>query len=237
MTGPAPSTVICVLGMHRSGTSCLTGSLQQGGLELGKHHTWNRFNQKGNRENQDIVDFHDRVLADNGGAWDQPPRSLRFTAEHRRSAQAIIDEFEGSQRWGFKDPRTGLVLELWQQLLPQLQYVGIFRHPLAVVASLQNRSAGEMSRDKALQLWYRYNKILYRQHRRSAFPVMCFDWEAERFHRRLNQIHEELSLRPLGTDERFYTEGLQNFSADQNAGLPWKVRRLYRKLLQISDTA
>ena len=36
-----PDRVVCILGMHRSGTSCLTGSLQQAGLFLGDCHTWN----------------------------------------------------------------------------------------------------------------------------------------------------------------------------------------------------
>ncbi|HBM84618.1 MAG TPA: sulfotransferase family protein, partial [Halieaceae bacterium] len=31
-----PRRVIAILGMHRSGTSCLTGSLQEAGLELGE---------------------------------------------------------------------------------------------------------------------------------------------------------------------------------------------------------
>ena len=73
---PQPLEILCVLGMHRSGTSCLTGSLQEAGLYLGDCHTWNPHNLKGNRENQEIVDINDRVLADNGGAWDAPPERV-----------------------------------------------------------------------------------------------------------------------------------------------------------------
>ena len=71
-----PRRVIAILGMHRSGTSCLTGSLQEAGLELGEHHTWNPYNRKGNRENQDFVDLHDAILAAN----------LRLSAKQRPTA-------------------------------------------------------------------------------------------------------------------------------------------------------
>ena len=68
-----PEQILCVLGMHRSGTSCLTGSLEEAGLHMGDIHTWNPHNLKGNRENQKIVDINDQVLASAGAAWDNPP--------------------------------------------------------------------------------------------------------------------------------------------------------------------
>ena len=81
---PRPKRILCVLGMHRSGTSCLTGSLQQGGLFLGKHHTWNEYNRKGNRENQDVVNLHEAIFKANGLDWkhplrpSSPPRTCRL---------------------------------------------------------------------------------------------------------------------------------------------------------------
>ena len=41
---------VVILGMHRSGTSCLTGSLQDKGLYLGQVSQRGTFNKKGNRE-------------------------------------------------------------------------------------------------------------------------------------------------------------------------------------------
>jgi hypothetical protein len=46
-----PQRVVSILGMHRSGTRCLTGTMQEAGLVLGKFSTFNEFNRKGNREN------------------------------------------------------------------------------------------------------------------------------------------------------------------------------------------
>ena len=71
--------VICILGMHRSGTSCLTGSLQEAGVDLGDCHSWNPHNRKGNRENQEIVDLNDAVLHLNDAAWDNHRSAIRWS--------------------------------------------------------------------------------------------------------------------------------------------------------------
>jgi len=42
---------VAILGMHRSGTSCLAGSLQELGLYLGEVYDQNPHNPRGNREN------------------------------------------------------------------------------------------------------------------------------------------------------------------------------------------
>jgi len=65
--------VIAVLGMHRSGTSCLTGLLEDAGVPLGDVQKENPHNPLGNQENLRIMHLHDAVLAANGGSWDAPP--------------------------------------------------------------------------------------------------------------------------------------------------------------------
>ena len=94
--GPCP---VMVVGMHRSGTSFLTGSLQQAGLELGKFSAWNPHNLKGNRENLDIVAFNDAVLNARGFAWDNPPTSrILWTSEEYVQARELIGQaLEGLQ--------------------------------------------------------------------------------------------------------------------------------------------
>jgi hypothetical protein len=235
MTDKSTGNVVCVLGMHRSGTSCLTGSLQAAGVDLGKHHTWNRFNQKGNRENQDIVDFHDQLLADNQASWDKPPRRLKLSPAHFEQASNIAAAFGPDQRWGFKDPRALLALALWKQVIPELNFIGIFRHPLAVAASLDRRSAGGMPRKTALELWYQYNQRLLREYQNSPFPILCFDWDEQVFHQRLDAVLTGLGLPQLDPENRFYTPDLRNYDSVETGSLPWKVRRLYRKLQAAAD--
>lgn len=236
IASPEGCRVVCILGMHRSGTSCLTGSLQAAGLFLGRHHTWNRYNQKGNRENQDFVDFHNALLDDNKASWDQPPRKLRYTTEHQQQALALIQQFDEHSAWGFKDPRALLCLPLWNQLLPDMHPIGIFRHPLAVANSLRKRDS-RMSQEQCLQLWYHYNRCLYRQYRKQPFPILSFDWDEEHFHQRLNSIISALELTPLSEEQRFYTPSLHTHSAQELEQLPWKIRRLYRKLQDASTAS
>lgn len=55
--GALNNNVVIVLGMHRSGTSCLTGLLQQAGVALGNVVKEAAHNKKGNR-----FDFFDNEL-------------------------------------------------------------------------------------------------------------------------------------------------------------------------------
>jgi hypothetical protein len=221
--------------MHRSGTSCLTGSLQHAGLQLGKYHSWNRYNQKGNRENQDIVDFHEALLAANGASWDNPPARLKFDDSDVARARALIDAYRGKGPWGFKDPRALLALPLWQKAAPDIRYIGIFRHPRSVAESVSNRSGGRITLEHALQLWYQYNRLLYKTWRKRRFPVLCFDWDEQEFHRRLEPIIASLQLAAPADAEPFYSRDLLHYEAQRWDGIPWRIRRLYKKLVAASE--
>jgi hypothetical protein len=231
MTGQ-PRRVIAILGMHRSGTSCLTGSLQEAGLELGEHHTWNPYNRKGNRENQDFVDLHDSILAANGGAWDSPPRTSNWSDAHRERARSLLAEYAGVEALGFKDPRCLLLLAGWRELVPGLERVGIFRHPEAVAASLLNRS--QMPRQQALALWYAYNRLLYQEYRRKPFPLLCFDDGETLFNRNVDDVIGRLRLQPVAAPTRFYDNALKTYRASTQPRLPWTIRYLYYRLRRVS---
>ena len=221
-TGP-----VMVVGMHRSGTSFLTGSLQLAGLELGKHSAWNPYNLKGNRENDDFVAFHEKVLAARAAAWDQPPeRVVRWTPEERQQAQTLVAGYSGAGRWGFKDPRALLMAEAWQELLPDLAFVGIFRHPTAVARSLARRNA--MQQEQAFALWSDYNRRLLALHDRSLFPLLCFDEGEEVLRQKLDRVLGEIGLKPLGA-EQFYSSELRRFRRTA-AVLPKDMALLYGAL-------
>lgn len=227
-----PGRVIAILGMHRSGTSCLTGSLQEAGLELGDYHAWNRYNLKGNRENQGFVDLHDAILEANRGAWDRPPRRVVWLPEHEQRARDLLARYADRPVLGFKDPRTLLVLEGWKKLVPGLERVGIFRHPDAVAQSLNRRS--EMPRETALALWQSYNSRLYREYNRRHFPLLCFDVSGEAFNRDVDAVIERLGLPAVEHPQRFYDNDLKNFGEAGSRPLPWRQRWLYYRLSRAS---
>ena len=66
-------TIIVVLGMHRSGTSLITRSLQVLGVDLGEHliPAISGDNDKGFWEDVDINDFDNALLTKIGSAWDR----------------------------------------------------------------------------------------------------------------------------------------------------------------------
>jgi len=227
-----PARVICVLGMHRSGTSYLTGSLQKAGIELGKHHTWNRHNQKGNRENQDIVDLHEQILAGNNGSWDNPPKKVRWSSEQVSIATQILEDNADAPKWGFKDPRALICLDQWKAMIDNLQFIGIFRHPMAVASSLNKR--GKIPLEDGVQLWYDYNKRLLKEYKKKPFPLLCFDWDERTLQKKLNQAASDLDLGNIPKGEEFFSAKLRHHDFSNTNDLPWKVRRLYQKLQKLA---
>jgi hypothetical protein len=218
--------------MHRSGTSCLTGSLQDAGVDLGECHTWNPFNLKGNRENQDFVDLHDDILAGNDGAWDRPPPRVAWAPAHVARARELLARYDGVKVMGFKDPRTLLVLDGWKAITDRLEFVGIFRHPNAVAGSLKRRS--QMVRREALGLWYTYNKQLYREYSLKPFPLLCFDDPEAVFQAKLDEVIARMGLSRPESEQQFYDQELKLYDGAAGGRLPWRVRRLYGKLCAAS---
>ena len=68
--------------MHRSGTSLLTGTLQEAGLVLGDVVTAAPHNRKGNRESLPIRALHDDLMQRAGGDWDRPPQQVSWQPVH-----------------------------------------------------------------------------------------------------------------------------------------------------------
>lgn len=226
-----PGQALMVVGMHRSGTSFLTGSLQQAGLELGQHSDWNPHNLKGNRENQDVVAFHDALLARQGCAWDLPPCApIEWSEQDKRRARDLIKDYRGVPHWGFKDPRALLLVEGWQALLPNLQFVGIFRHPKAVARSLDAR--GGMPEAQAFLLWQAYNQRLIELHKRNPFPLLCFDEDEQVLSGKLDQLLPELGLRPLA-ENRFFSAELKHHQPE-TGDLPADIAGMYQTLCRLA---
>ena len=132
---------IVVLGMHRSGTSMLMGTLREAGLYVGdvldKPFALNR---KGLQEPPAVLYMHEHLLEANGGSWHSPPKDVQWDKMHEAIRDLFIESRTGKSLWGFKDPRTLLTLEGWKSALPNLELVGIFRHPSEVALSLKNRN-------------------------------------------------------------------------------------------------
>lgn len=235
---------ICVLGMHRSGTSCLTGILQGFGVNLGDVHVHNPFNTKGNREHPDIMALNDDVLLHNGGAWNHPTSVQRWTDQQRERRSQIIDSLAsaGTPHWGFKDPRTLFTLPFWMEgLLPQhhLLFVGTFRHPVQVAQSLRHRN--KYSWADSYRLWTAYNQQLLSTVEQQDVPLVNFDLPPD-------QYVDEACCRmtALGLDQNqlasaasFFDDSLrhQKDAVADAEPMPAETRAVYEKLVAIHAAA
>lgn len=228
---PSAARATMVVGMHRSGTSFLTGTLQQYGLELGEHSTWNPHNTRGNRENKHIMQFHEALLAARGRAWNDPPEgTVTWTGAERAQARAIVDGYAGAAHWGFKDPRSLLFVEEWLALLPRPGLVGIFRHPLAVARSLKTR--GFSSIEDAVALWQHYNRRLLELHRRRPFAVFSFEEPPETLLAKIETVAHDMGLTRRVTEPFFASELRHQEAGD--ASLPADVEATLRALREIA---
>lgn len=228
-TGPKPG-VVCVLGMHRSGTSCVTGTLQAAGVFLGEVSVHNKHNVKGNRENGVVMSLHNDLLAANGGRWDRPPAVVRWSDEHRQRRDAIIADLAASAAcWGFKDPRTLLTLDGWLDVLPAPRFVGVVRHPQAVARSLHTR--GGMPLDHAVSLWTEYNRRLAAYRERFGFPVICFDRPMPELIGALRKLCVSLGL-DASAAESFFDADLRHHDGGSESwdDVPAAARELYERL-------
>jgi len=159
--------VIVVLGMHRSGTSALSGMLQRLGVSFGSMliPPIRGVNEKGFFEHSDIVQLHDQLLESFGLCWmDFKPLPQNWLdAESvvivKRKIRHIIDrDFSEAELWGLKDPRLCVLFPIWTDVLNdsgcELKIVRIHRTPDEVVQSLNKRD--DLDLQSGYLLWLRY---------------------------------------------------------------------------------
>ena len=235
-TNPPPCVI--VLGMHRSGTSLLTGSLEAAGLYLGEVNNAAPFNRKGNKENEAIRDLNDVLLAKGGAAWNAPPQGrLRWDRGDREQARALIRPYLDANRpWGFKDPRTLWTVGGWLRLLPSPRPIGVFRHPSLVVRSLVSRTGDlAISEGHALDLWCAYNRELLRLHDEHRFPLLHFAFSDASFHGRfLPQLTAFVrSIGLAGTPHGFFDEALVHQTEPGPIAMA-EARRIFDRLIGVS---
>lgn len=150
-----------VLGMHRSGTSALTGAVHELGAHLGGDLVPAAADNPGGYfENSAVVSINETLLLGLERGWDDPsplPADWLESDAAIRAGEAIdvllATAFFEPRWYAIKDPRLCRLLPLW---MPRLERAGpvdvvlALRSPDAVVASLVRRD--RMWPDDALRL-------------------------------------------------------------------------------------
>ena len=109
---------IFIIGMHRSGTSMITGILHKCGLELGKNLLMGaRDNPLGHFESRRFIRINQEILIRNGGRWFNPPKDIRFHPGMKKKMREFVNGFNPQKISGFKDPRICLTFPLWREVI------------------------------------------------------------------------------------------------------------------------
>jgi hypothetical protein len=225
---------LTVLGMHRSGTSMLIGTLEEAGVYLGEVLGDSfEYNRKGLLEPAAVLHMQEDLLNVNGGSWRSPPARIEWKTLHFAVRDLFVESRARHPVWAFKDPRTLFTVEGWESALPSLEKIGIFRHPLEVADSLLHRN--NLSTQQGLEIWKKYNQRLLMLHARAPFPVVEFRQSADESRQSLSRLLETLRLpRRLQPSElTFFEEGIRQHAAT-DIDLPAEVEDIYRRLQDIA---
>ncbi|OPG16939.1 sulfotransferase family protein [Ferroacidibacillus organovorans] len=158
----AKRKLILILGMHRSGTSVLTHMIHRLGVPLGVTLKGAADNPDGYFENENLVIVQESLLQTIGRTWHstEPMPDAWWETDLASEALGIMTmlvtyEFQNTDVFAFKDPRTCLLLPLWARLIETLdldaRYVVMTRNPHEVAASLAARDG--FAQEKSLALW------------------------------------------------------------------------------------
>ena len=199
-------TCILVPGMHRSGTSALTGTLSLLDVYLGKDlMPGNLANKKGYFENNTLFRINERLLYQINSSWDDvffheaKPKSIKESDELKNT---FINEFEYVKVFAVKDPRLVYLFPLYEKILQELKInikiILPYRNPLEVATSLNRRD--NMPMEKGMLLWA-YNFLLAEKFTRDYERVFVnFDELITNTAEVISQISSKLSI-PL--DEKY----------------------------------
>ena len=161
-------TVVCVLGMHRSGTSLVARVLNLLGLDLGPAEHLMR-----------------PGAANPAGHWESRPDLGHQRRDPRASRGYLVGAARASRRAGSASPEladapaagaradrgaisrppssgasrtlaNSLTAPFWQRLLAPMRYVICLRNPLDVAASLEAREEEPVPFEQGVELWLTY---------------------------------------------------------------------------------
>lgn len=144
---------IFIIGMHRSGTSMITGILHKCGLELGEDLLMGaRDNPRGHFESRRFIKINNEILFCNRGRWNLPPENIQFCPGMKSKMRQFLNEFDPQKISGFKDPRVCLTFPLWYQAIhPEpIKAVMIVRPFSAIAKSLQKRNGFNIGKGEHL---------------------------------------------------------------------------------------
>jgi glycosyltransferase involved in cell wall biosynthesis len=165
--------------MHRSGTSFVASLLAAWDVRMGDQLLpADRANPAGYFEDVEFVELNRRILVactppeEGHRAWGWT-ESERFDdsplPSYRDAASALIAwRDRAGHPWGWKDPRTSMLLDFWDALLPDARFLLLYRHPWEVADSMLRTGADVWLTHPGYpaRIWTQYNRRILDFHQR-----------------------------------------------------------------------
>jgi glycosyltransferase involved in cell wall biosynthesis len=153
---------IIILGMHRSGTSLISGLISILGAYPGDNLMKpTEDNPKGYYENNSVYLLNKRILDENNTNWDNYSFSCedikpdKFIGYIGNAKKVIQEQLKYAKTIVIKDPRICILFPIWEKALKELnikiKIVLVYRSPLEVAHSLKLRD--DMALEKGMMLW------------------------------------------------------------------------------------
>lgn len=234
---------LIITGMHRSGTSLMASFIKALGVNIGERlYPADSFNVKGYFEDLDFVEFQRSVLQkscrEEAGwpdwGWTESEYLDRdnFKNYVPTARELIAARERTSNIWGWKDPRTTLMLDFWAELLPDARYLFVYRLPWDVADSILRLNAPVFTAhpDYPLRIWAFYNRHLLDFY--IKYPQRCILLNINTFlHSPKSAI--ELLEKKLGLEVTHHAEFSEIYEQNLFKSLDWQ-HPLVQLLRQLS---
>ncbi|HLC15932.1 MAG TPA: sulfotransferase [Thermodesulfovibrionia bacterium] len=199
VTNNNKSEVFIVTGMGRSGTSLVANFLQSAGIFIGDRvPEADSHNRYGYFEDLDFIHFHEKILARHGlNYFASPKKPVILSDEEINTAKELIRTRTNKPFWGWKDPRTCFFLDFWQNEIPNVNFIFLFRHPVEVFLS-QLKSHTWTVPSEIFSSWVAYNERIlqfYDQHPQKS--ILCnIHGLLQNIDQFENRLHKKFGLTP-----------------------------------------
>ena len=181
--------ITIILGMHRSGTSTIAGVLHLNNISMGTYKNfWPRplaQNPKGFYENYDFRKLNDLLLKKvnyNVKSLNPViPNSIHSEKLFKKMKTLILQSNKDYNDWGWKDPRTCLTINIWNdvfnelEIMNDLKIIFVSRKAISVARSLNKRDG--LPINEGVELWKTYTERALNYSLKSNFNVFYCTFE------------------------------------------------------------
>ena len=204
--------IYVVLGMHKSGTTLVSKTLHESGINMGEFDGATTYDEGNKYERFETLMTNIALL---GTTFDRSSiHVINTIALDNNIPKILLSNISSAitrlnsqyKDWGFKDPRLCLTYGVWSALLPVHKLIAVIRSPHELIEHYENKGSRFRVRRavvawKALKAWHVYNTQILEALRKTDRPYIVIEYGE---FLRSDEIFKELSEfagRPL-TDVR-----------------------------------